>query len=69
MRDMFVFDWLFGHCKKESFWERGQRENRRYTGDFHHDDSVSNDYNNYSYIDSAQQDFDDDIDSSMFDDL
>ncbi len=24
---MFVFDWLFGHRKKESFWERSQESN------------------------------------------
>lgn len=53
IRDMFVFDWLFGHHKKGSFGEH-QRENHPYA---------------YSHNDYAQQDFDDDLDSGMFDDF
>lgn len=67
MRDMFVFDWLFGHRKKESFWERSQRENQRYTDNHHHDD-YNGGYNNHINNDYAQQDFDDDLDAGMFDD-
>lgn len=68
MRDMFVFDWLFGrHHKKESFWERNQRENQRYTNNYHHDDYNSG-YGSLSHNDYAQQDFDDDLDAGMFDD-
>jgi len=25
MRDMSVFDWLFGHSKKEYFWEHNRK--------------------------------------------
>ena len=67
MRDMFVFDWLFGHRKKESFWERHQRESQRYANQNHHDDYRDN-YCSYSNNDYAQQDIDDDLDSDMFDD-
>ncbi|MCM1377698.1 MAG: hypothetical protein NC097_02645 [Clostridium sp.] len=64
MRDMFVFDWLFGHRKKESFWERSQSENQRFTDHYRQDDYNSG----YNYNDYVQQDFDDDHDSGMFDD-
>ncbi len=63
MRDMMVFDWLFGHRKKESFWEQRQGESQRYANHNRHDD-----YRNYSNNDYVQQDFDDDLDSGMFDD-
>ena len=67
IRDMFVFDWLFGHHKKESFWERSHKENQRYVDHSHHD-NYNGGYSNYSRNDYAQQDFDDDLDASMFDD-
>lgn len=68
MRDMVVFDWLFGNRTKESFWERSQRENNHYT-DYSHDDVFhSNEYGGYSHNDYAQPDFDDDLDSAMLDD-
>ncbi len=67
IRDLFVLDRLFSHHYKESFWMRSQRENQRHTNNYHH-----NDYNSgYSYnthIDYVQQDFDDDLDSGIFDD-
>lgn len=67
MRDIFVFDWLFGHHKKESFWEH-QRENNHYSEHSLNDDCCSSGYVGYSHNDYAQQDFDDDLDSGMFDD-
>lgn len=63
--DMFVFDWLFGRHKQEFFWERSQRENQHYT-DHSHDGH--HDYAGYSNNDYVQQDFDDYLDSDMFDD-
>lgn len=68
LRDMFVFDWLFGHHKKKSFWESSQKENQRYTTHSNHD-SYSGGYSKYSHNDYVQQDFDDDLDSGMFDDF
>lgn len=67
IRDMFVFDWLFGHRKKESFWQRSQRKSQHYDGHSNHDDYNGN-YAGYSHYDYAQQDFDDDLDSGKFDD-
>lgn len=67
IRDMQVFDWLFGHRKKESFWEQRQRKNQRYANQNHHND-YRDGYNSYGINDYAQQDFDDDLDSGMFDD-
>lgn len=67
MRDMMLFDWLFGHRKKESFGEKRQRESRRYDDHFHKDDHYSG-YRSHGYNDYAQQYFDDDLDSGMFDD-
>lgn len=55
IRDMFVFDWLFGHSKRKSVCVQRQRESRRYDNNCLHDDC-------------AQQDFDDDLDSGMIDD-
>ncbi|MCM1504880.1 MAG: hypothetical protein NC127_06770 [Muribaculum sp.] len=74
MRDMLVFDWLFGHRKKESFWEQRQRESQRYAYQNHHDDH-HDDYRSYGNNDYIQQEFfaskalrdDDDLDSGMFD--
>ena len=68
IRDMVVFDWLFGHRKKESFGERSHNENHRYTDYSHNDDYDSGRYGSCSRDDYAQQDFDDDLDSGMFDD-
>jgi len=67
MRDMFVFDWLFAHHKKESFWERNRRENP-YVNDSHDEYYSGSSYSNYSNNDYAQQDFDDDLDLGMYDD-
>ena len=67
IRDMFVFDWLFGHRRKESFWERSQRESQRYTN-HSHNYNCNGGYSNNTHIDYALQDFDDDLDSGMFDD-
>lgn len=70
IRDMFVLDWLFGHHKKESDWERNQGENNRHTDYSHYNnDYNSTNYDGYSHNDYAQQDFDDDLDSGMFDDF
>jgi len=66
IKDMFVFDWLFGHRKKESLWEQPQQESQRYDSHSSHDDGG---YSHYHHNDYAQQDFDDDLDSGMFDDL
>jgi len=66
IRDMFVFDWLFGHRKKEYFGERCQRESQRHADHSHED--YRGGYSRYSNNDHAQQDFDDDLDSCMFDD-
>ncbi|MCM1518905.1 MAG: hypothetical protein NC117_09715 [Pseudoflavonifractor sp.] len=68
MRDMFVLDWLFGHRKKELFWERNRRENH-YVNDSHGDYCSGRDYSRYGNDGYAQQDFDDDLDSGMFDDF
>lgn len=67
MRDMMVFDWLFGHRKKRSFGEKHQRESQRYTDNSHRDDYGGRNVG-YNHNDYAQQDFDDDLDSGMFDD-
>lgn len=67
LHDMFVFDWLFGHRKKESFCEHRQRESHRYINHSNHDDCRSGN-GVYSHYDYAQQDFDEDLDSGMFDD-
>lgn len=53
--------------RKESFWERRQWESQHFTDQYRHDDHNSG-YNGYSRNDYAQQDFDDDLDSGMFDD-
>lgn len=66
LRDIMVFDWLFGHRKKETFWEQRQRESQRFTDYYHKDDY--NSYSSYGHNDYAQQDFDEDLDSGMFDD-
>lgn len=67
IRDMFVLDWLFGHHKKESFWERSQRESQRYA-DYSHKNDYNSNYSSCNNNDYLQQDFDDDLDSGMFDD-
>ncbi len=67
MRDMFVFDWLFGHRKKESFWGQNRRENP-YINDSHDDYHSSSGNNHCSNNDYFQLDFDDDLDSGMCDD-
>ena len=69
IRDMIVLDWLFGHHNKESFRDRGQSENHRYTDYSHNDDYHCSGYEDYGRNDYAQQDFDDDLDSGMFDDF
>lgn len=68
MRDMFVFDWLFGHRKKESLRERRQREGRRHDNYSSRNEYRGRGYSNCRHNDYAQQDFDDDLDSGMFDD-
>lgn len=68
IRDMFVFDWLFSHRKKESFLERSQREQQRLDSKSYHDEYSDRSYSHYHNNDYAQQDFDDDLDSGMFDD-
>ena len=71
IRDMFVFDWLFGHSKKKSFWEQRQREIQRYSSHSSHDVYDGNDNSHFQnhYDDYVQQNFDDDLDSGMYDDL
>lgn len=68
LRDMFVFDWLLGHRKKESFWERSQRESWHYDNHSSRNEYGGGGYSHYYHNDYAQQDFDDDLDSGMFDD-
>lgn len=68
IRDMFVFDWLFGHHKKGSFGEH-QRKNNHHADNSYSGDRHSSGYGGYSRNDYAQQDFDDDLDSGVFDDF
>ncbi|MCM1437553.1 MAG: hypothetical protein NC194_06630 [Prevotella sp.] len=65
---MFVFDFLFGHHNKESFGVHRQREDHRFTDNYCHDDDYNSSYSGYSNNDYDQQDFDDELDSDMFDD-
>ncbi len=67
MRDMLVFDWLFEYHKKESFLGCNRKETSSVNGshDVFHSDGL---YNNYSNDDYSQPDFDDDLDSDMYDD-
>lgn len=69
IRDLFVLDWLFGHHKKESFREQRQRKSQRYDSHSSLDEYGSGGYGYYHHNDYAQQDFDDDLDSDMYDDL
>ena len=69
IRDVFVLDWLFGHRKKESFWERSQRESRHYDNHSSCDEYGGSGYSHYHHNDYAQQDFDDDLDSGVYEDL
>lgn len=69
IRDIFVFDWMFGHRKKESFLEQRQRDSQRYDRQSSLDEYGGGGYSHYHHNDYAQQDFDDDLDSGMFDDL
>ncbi|HJE39852.1 MAG TPA: hypothetical protein K8V47_08870 [Candidatus Amulumruptor caecigallinarius] len=66
IRDMFVFDWLFGHRKKD-FGSHHQND-CRHNNYSHNDDYHSTNYGGYHRNDYAQQDFDDDLESGMFDD-
>lgn len=68
MRDIFVFDWIFGHRKKESLWEGSRKESQRYDSHSSCDEYGGGGYSRYHYNDYAQQDFDDDLDSGVFDD-
>jgi len=49
IRDMFVFDWLFGHRKKESFWEQPQQESQRCDSYFSHDEGGYSHYHHNDY--------------------
>lgn len=69
MRDMIVIDWLFGQHKEKSSGKRSRREKRRHTDYPHNDDYRHRGYGGYSHNDHVQQDFDDDLDSGMFDDF
>lgn len=66
--DMLVFDWLFGYRKKKFFWERSQREQQRFDNKSHHDEYSDRSYSQYHHNDYVQLDFNDDLDSGMFDD-
>ncbi len=68
IRDMFVFDRLFVNHKKESLREQRQRENQRYDSHSSIDEYGGSGYGHYHHNDNAQQDFDDDLDSGIFDD-
>lgn len=69
LRDMLVLDWLFGLHKTESNGERSLLESGHYTDYSSYDnDYTCSDYGGYGGGDYAQQDFDDDLDSGMFDD-
>lgn len=69
LRDMIVFDWLFGHHEKKSFGSHDQRMNNSYTDYMHDYDSGCTNYGGYDNDDFVQRDFDDDLDSGMFDDF
>jgi len=69
IRELFVFDWISGHHKKESFWEQRQRESQRYNSHSSLDEYGGSGYGHYHHNDYAQQDFDDDLDFGMYDDL
>lgn len=68
MRDMLVFDWLFGCRKKEFFWEQSQRKQQRFDNKSYHNEYNDSSYSHYHHNDYAQQDFDYDLDSGIFDD-
>lgn len=69
IRDMFVLDRLFGLRKKVSFWERSQREQQRFDNKSFHDEYSDRSYSHCHHNDYAQQDFDDDLDSGMYEDF
>lgn len=69
IRDLFVLDWLFGHHNKESFREQRQRKRQRHDSHSSLDEYGGSGYGHYQHNDYAQQDFDDDLDSGMYDDL
>lgn len=53
IRDMFVFDRLFGHRKKESLWEQRQRESQRYDSHSSNDEYRGGGYSHYHHNDYA----------------
>ena len=69
MRDMIVIDWLFVQHKKNSSVKRSRREKRRHNDYQHNDDYRHRGHGGHSHNDHVQQDFDDDLDSGMFDDF
>ena len=66
MRDMFVFNWLFDHIKKDSFRNQHSKDIHLYDDHSHHDDY--GDYQGYDNPYYPEQDFDDDLDTDPFDD-
>ena len=64
LRNMIVFDWLFGHNHGESLRESGQRNNQRDDDDYSHYDYGG--YDSRHYDDYAR--LNDDYDSGVFDD-
>ena len=53
IRDMFVFDWLLGLRKKESIWERSQKEQQRFDNKSFHDEYSDRSYSHYHHNDYA----------------
>ena len=68
--EMWLFNRLFGHHKKESFGCHDSKGSRRFDDYSRYDDDYCNtNYGRrYSGNDYVQQDFDDDLDSGMIDD-
>lgn len=65
---MLVFDRLFGHRKTECFWERSQSEQQHFGNQSFHDVYNPSSYSHYGHSEYAQQNFDDDLNSDIFDD-
>lgn len=68
IRDMIVIDWLFGHHRRSPFGDCNQGDSSSYTGRTHNDDHNCGGFVGPDYNDYALQDFEDDLDSDMFDD-
>lgn len=65
---MLVFDWLFGHSKEESVWKQRQRECQCYDNHSSLNEYGDSGYSHFHHSDYEPQDFDNDLDSEIFDD-